>query len=136
MIQGVSSGGHVGVVAVTALRYAQSDGQDVILPVRPAQVIFANFKHIQVRPDSRLEDGVPLYKLKILDSLIDQMAKTAVMPGNESGARGLLKSGLTAANIDGVIAGMTGAGRAQSGAGAAYRPGFFLAPGAFVDLVA
>jgi len=134
MIQGVSSGGHVGVVALTALRYAQTDGYAVIMPVRPAQAIVANFKHIQLRPDSRLEDGIPLYKLKILDSLIDQMAKTgAASPPGESGPGNSARIGITAKNIDGVITGLTGAGRAESGA---YRPGFFFAPGAFVDLVA
>ena len=57
MIQGVTSGGQVGVAAITALRYAQSDGPDMVMPVRPAELIQANFRHIQVRPDSRLEDG-------------------------------------------------------------------------------
>jgi hypothetical protein len=128
MIQGVSSGGHVGVAAITALRYAQSDGHDVIMPVRPAQAINASFKHIQVRPDSNLQDGVPLYKLKILDSLIDQMTKTG------AGARGV--DGINASTIDGVISSLTRAGQAEGGAGSAYRAGFFLEPGAFVDLVA
>jgi hypothetical protein len=132
MIQGVSSGGHVGVVAITALRYAQSDGHAVVMPVRPAQMIYANFKHIQVRPDSRLEDGVPLYKLKILDSLIDQMAKT----GAEGGTHGTARPGITASNIDGMILSLAGAGRGGSGLGSAYRAGFFPPPGAFVDLVA
>jgi hypothetical protein len=46
MVEGVTSGGRVGVVAIAALRYAQSDGQDIILPVRPSQAVYANFRHI------------------------------------------------------------------------------------------
>jgi hypothetical protein len=113
MISGVSSGGHIGVAAITALRYAQSDGQDVVMPVRPAEQIYANFRHIQVRPDSRLEDGVPLYKLKILDALIDSLSRTDASRGKDAahGSRGF-------------------------GLAALYRPGFLPEPGTFVDLVA
>jgi hypothetical protein len=131
MIQGVSSGGQVGIVAITAMRYAQSDGGTVVVPVRPAQMINASFKHIQMRPDSRLQDGVPLYKLKILDSLIDHMAKAT-----PNGAGLVGKSGVDAVTIDGLIATMSGSARAEAGTAAAYRAGFFLEPGALVDLVA
>lgn len=135
MIQGVSSGGQLGVVAIAALRYAQSDGHDVVMPVRPAQMVYANFKHIQVRPDSRLEDGIPLYKLKILDSLIDQLSKTGVGDVT-SVARVSSQSGVTTSNIDGLITSLTGARGSAGAMGSAYRPGFFLEPGAFVDMVA
>jgi len=120
------------VVAITALRYAQTDGHDVVMPVRPAQAVYANFKHIQVRPDSRLEDGVPLYKLKILDSLIDQLSKT----GGSGIQLGSPRNGISTANIDGLITGLTATGRSAGSAGSPYRAGFFLEPGAFVDLVA
>jgi hypothetical protein len=135
MIQGVSSGGRVGVAAITALRYAQSDGRDVVMPVRPAELIHANFRHIQVRPDSRLDDGVPLYKLKILDTLIDHLARdggvTAPLKGRvstPSDARGV--------SIDTLIAQMAselGQGGARDHA---YRGRFLPEPGAFVNLFA
>ena len=86
MVQGVGSGSQVGVVAVAALRYAQSGGPNVILPVRPADLLYANFRHIQVRPDTRLEDGIPLYKLKILDTLIDSFSRVAGEAGATEGA--------------------------------------------------
>lgn len=124
MVTGVTSGGHVGVVAMTALRYAQSDAGDVIMPVRPAQLIFANFKHIQVVPDSRLEDGVPLYKLKILDTLIDQLSQKKPLPSMDAGS------------IESAIIEMSRGFRAAGGAAQSYRAGFLPAPGAFVDLVA
>ena len=123
MVAGITAGGHVGVVSMTALRYAQSEGGDVIMPVRPAQVVAASFKHIRVMPDSRLEDGVPLYKLKILDTLIDQLSRgkpgTSVDPGS----------------IDSMIGEMS-RGLRRGGTAQAYRAGLFPAPGAFVDLVA
>jgi hypothetical protein len=127
MIQGVTSGGHVGVIALTAVRYAQSDGGQIVLPVRPSQLVNANFRHIQVRPDSRLEDGIPLYKLRILDSLIDQLSR---------GADAAKITKVDAGSIDSLLAGMSREIRSAGSAGAPYRDGFFLEPGAFVDLVA
>jgi hypothetical protein len=127
MVQGVSSGGHVGVIALTAVRYAQSDAGQIVLPVRPAQLINANFRHIQLRPDSRLEDGIPLYKLRILDSLIDQLSRVA-------GGSSQPLTSADAGSIDSLLAGMS---REIRSAGASpYRGGFFPEPGALVDLVA
>jgi hypothetical protein len=120
---GVSAGGRLGVVSMTALRYAQSDGGEVIMPVRPAQLIYANFKHIQVVPESRLQDGVPLYKLKILDTLIDQLSPKGRVPS------------IMAGSIDGIIGEMS-RGVPHHGTAAAYRAGFLPPPGAFVNLVA
>ena len=129
---GVSAGGRVGVASMTALRYAQPDGGEVVMPVRPAQLIYANFKHIQVVPESRLQDGVPLYKLKILDTLIDQLSPKRAVPA------------ITAGSIDGIIGEMSRGvprdvmtpGAASRGTAAAYRAGFLPPPGAFVNLVA
>jgi hypothetical protein len=123
MVAGITAGGHVGVVSMTALRYAQSEGGDVIMPVRPAQVVAASFKHIRVMPDLRLEDGVPLYKLKILDTLIDQLS------------RGKPGTSVDSGSIDSMIGEMS-RGLRSGGTAQAYRAGLFPAPGAFVDLVA
>jgi len=120
---GITAGGHVGVVSMTALRYAQADGGDMIMPVRPAQLIYANFKHIQVMPDSGLQDGVPLYKLKILDTLIDQLSTKKPVPSVDAGS------------IDSIIGEMS-QGLRRGGMAQAYRAGFLPAPGALVDLVA
>ena len=137
MVAGVNAGGQVGVVSMTALRYAQADGGDVIMPVRPAQAVYANFKHIQVRPDSRLDDGVPLYKLKILDTLIDHLSAKKPAAAVDAGSidntiiemsRSMRTSGGgTAGGAFGAMAG---------GPSASYRAGFLPPPGAFVDLVA
>jgi hypothetical protein len=124
MVAGVTSGGQVGVVSMTAVRYAQPDGGAVIMPVRPAQLVYANFKHIQVRPDSHLRDGIPLYKLKILDTLIDQLSQKKPLPS------------VSAGTIDSTITEMSRGFRATSTPAQSYRAGFLPAPGAFVDLTA
>jgi hypothetical protein len=127
MIQGVTSGGQVGMVAMTALRYAQTDGAQIVLPVRPSDAIHANFRHINVLPDATLQDGVPLYKLRILDSLIDQLSRT-------SGGRGQTAGGTE--NVDSMLESMSRELRAAGTQTAPYRAGFFFEPGAFIDLVA
>jgi hypothetical protein len=139
MIKGVSSTSPMGVVAMTALRYAQPDGANVVLPVRRADMIYASFRHIQVRPDSRIEDGIPLYKLKILDALIDSYSKntreTGVGGAAASVGRGASR-GLNAETIDLLISEAMGNLKAGNGGNAAYRAGLLPEPGAFVDLAA
>jgi hypothetical protein len=134
MVQRVSSTSQVGVVAVAAMRYAQTAGVDVVLPVRRAEMLYANFRHIQVRPDSRMEDGIPLYKLKILDTLIDSYARGAgaAAPSGSSGH----KPSWSADSIDQVITVVRNSLRADGRGSPAYRADFLPAPGAFVDLAA
>jgi hypothetical protein len=137
MVQHVSSGSQVGVVAVAAVRYAQADGPSAVLPVRRAELLYANFRHIQVRPDTRLEDGIPLYKLKILDALIDSFARVSGEPGGARGSIGAGKKPTPSADtIDRVISAVAKNLRSESSGSAAYRAGFLPAPGAFVDLAA
>lgn len=124
MVAGVTAGGHVGMVSMTALRYAQADAGDLIMPVRPAQLVYANFKHIQVMPDSRLQDGVPLYKLKILDVLIEHLSQKKPL------------TSVDVSSIDSVIMDMSSGFRLRGVSGQSYRAAFLPAPGAFVDLVA
>ncbi len=135
MIQGVTSGGQVGVAAITALRYAQSDGRDIVMPVRPAELIHANFRHIQVRPDSRLDDGVPLYKLKILDTLIDSLSRDSGGSAPVQG-RTRIPPGAGGASIDNAIMQMASELRQGSARENSYRARFLPEPGAFVDLLA
>jgi hypothetical protein len=136
MVQGVSSTSQVGVAAVAAMRYAQTDGVNVVLPVRRAEMLYANFRHIQVRPDSRLEDGIPLYKLKILDTLIDSYARGAGAAGPAAAGSGGRRPAWSAESIDQVISVVRNSLRADGRGSAAYRADFLPAPGAFVDLAA
>jgi hypothetical protein len=124
MTTGVTARTPIGVVSMTALRYAQGEAGDIVVPVRPAQLLSANFRHIQLRPDASLEDGVPLYKLKILDTLIDQLSLKNPVPGINSGS------------IDTAIARISKGFRTPFGLGQTYLAGFLPAPGAFVDLLA
>lgn len=133
MIQGVTSGGHIGVAAITALRYAQSDGAGVVMPVRPAELIQATFRHIQVRPDSRLDDGVPLYKLKILDTLIDHFSRDN---GGAAQAGPLTRQRAGNSSIDTLITRMASELRQGAALNNSYRARFLPEPGAFVDLLA
>jgi len=91
--------------------------------VRPAQMIAATFRHIQVRPDSRRDSGVPIYKLKILDTLIDHLSPRQPAAGGSAAE-------VNAATIDSVIMEMS------RGLRGAFRAGTLPSPGAFVDLVA
>jgi hypothetical protein len=154
MVQGVSSGSQVGVVAMAALRYARPGGPSVVLPVRRAEMLYANFRHIQVRPDTRLDAGIPLYKLKILDTLIDSLTRgageAAKLGAGSAVVRGAREAGPAAMEslsggrrpapsadtIDQVISAVAKDLRNDGRGGAAYRAGFLPAPGAFVDLAA
>ncbi len=142
-----TTGATVGVASITALRYAQSDGYNVVMPVRPAQAILASFRHIQVLPDSRLQDGVPLYKLRILDTLIDQLAAVhrGFSPGDVKRSSGVSSEAVRvggAGGVDRLIGDLARGLRSAEAAafrgsgGSAYRAGFLPLPGAFVDLVA
>jgi hypothetical protein len=130
----------VGVASITALRYAQSDGYGVVMPVRPAQALFAAFRHIRLLPDTRLQDGVPLYKLRILDTLIDELSPGAASPARGArAASGSLGGARTVDRLIGELAGGLRAaeeGAARGVRSSAYRAGFLPLPGAFVDLVA
>jgi hypothetical protein len=129
---GVSAG------SIAALRSVRTDDYDVVVPVRPVQAIDANFRHVQLLPDTRIQDGVPIYKLRILDSLIEKLSPgragaSAAVPGGGAGR---------AEAVDRIIGNLSGdlrAAAAESGRGigsSAYRAGFLPLPGAFVDLVA
>lgn len=43
----------------------------ITVPVHPAHSVYARFKHIQGVPSP--EGGVPMFKLRILDNLIDRL---------------------------------------------------------------
>jgi hypothetical protein len=53
---------------------ASSSGR-TSLPVSPSQVIYSHFKHVSGTPAPEGTTGVNISKLKILDTLIDQLDK-------------------------------------------------------------
>jgi hypothetical protein len=129
MIEGVSSMGRIGTVALAALRYAQPAGERAVLPVRPADMRYASFRHIQVLPDTRAGEGVPLYKLKILDALIERIA----------GANGSARAGAAPREdlpVDERIRAISSAIHRPARGAPSWTAGLSLTPGSFVDLVA
>jgi len=73
-VDGSVPSGQVGTIALAALRHAQSTDRPAVVPVRRASLVFAAFSHIRATPETGLQDGVPIYKLRILDALIDRLS--------------------------------------------------------------
>ncbi len=124
MVEGISSSRMTAPAAVTTLSLPAFGGGKVVLPIRPAYALFAVFKHIQVVPDARLENGIPLYKLTILDSLLEQMAALGAPHASRTGAA-------TPEKIDALIGELSGRLRG-------YTPSYSSFPetGLVVNLVA
>jgi hypothetical protein len=45
------------------------------LPVNPALAVYAHFKHVVGVPSANIQSQVPINKLRLLDTLIDQLSK-------------------------------------------------------------
>nr|AGS52611.1 hypothetical protein [uncultured bacterium contig00042] len=62
-----------------------SQGGKMSLPVAPGMVIYSHFKHVSGVPAPEGTTGVNINKLKILDTLIEQLSKmksrSAINPG-------------------------------------------------------
>jgi hypothetical protein len=55
------------------------------LPVSPSQVIYSHFKHVSGTPAPEGTNGVNITKLKILDTLIEQLSRMKSQPHAELG---------------------------------------------------
>lgn len=55
-------------------RYVGS-GQRVCVPVQPSQTVFAQYRHITGTPAGSNQNTVPLSKVRLLNSLIDNLQK-------------------------------------------------------------
>ncbi|MCL2765069.1 MAG: hypothetical protein FWD40_07315 [Treponema sp.] len=66
--------------AITASR----DGR-MSLPVSPGLVIYSHFKHVSGTPAPEGTQGVNISKLKILDTMIEQLAKMKGQPAGDFG---------------------------------------------------
>jgi hypothetical protein len=100
-----------------------------VLPVRPADAHYASFQHIQVLPDTRAGDGVPLYKLKILDALIERISRTQGSAGPGGAPRGDQP-------VDERIRALSFAIHRPARSAPSWTAGLSLEPGSFVNLVA
>jgi hypothetical protein len=63
---------------------AASNGR-MSLPVSPSQLIYSHFKHVSGTPAPEGTSGVNISKLKILDTLIEQLSKMKNQPVAEFG---------------------------------------------------
>jgi hypothetical protein len=74
--------GTVPVHAFPSIGYAMSaaPGGRVSLPVSPASYIYSHFKHVSGVPASEGVQGVNITKLKILDTLIEQLSRLKQQP--------------------------------------------------------
>jgi hypothetical protein len=126
MVEGAGSIRTAGMAAIGALAFSGSGSARVSLPVRPAFAMYARFKHIKAVPDSSLRDGIPMYKLAILDSLIERL----------SGSRAGRGADLVAnpRTIDDVITGLSRGIRGKDAI--SFRAGTLPDMGLVVDLVA
>lgn len=123
MSEGVSA---VASMAVTALPSVQSAGRKLSFRMQPSLAVYASFKHIQVIPDSALKDGIPLYKLTLLDRLIERLSGAPGAAAMEGGK-------VTAQTVDKVIEDLRARLRGSS---ASYQAGLMPGTGLVVDMVA
>ena len=74
--------GNVPYHAFPSIGYAISTAGDgrMSLPVAPGQVIYSYFKHVSGTPAPEGTTGVNISKLKILNTLIDQLEKMKIQP--------------------------------------------------------
>ena len=73
--------------AFPSIGYAISAAVDgrMSLPVSPSQVIYSHFKHVSGTPAPEGTSGVNITKLKILDTLIEQLSRMKNQPYAEIG---------------------------------------------------
>jgi hypothetical protein len=73
--------------AFPSIGYAISaaSGGRMSLPVSPSQLIYSHFKHVSGTPAPEGTSGVNITKLKILDTLIEQLSKMKNQPSANSG---------------------------------------------------
>ncbi|MBN2534568.1 MAG: hypothetical protein JXB88_16915 [Spirochaetales bacterium] len=70
MIQGISSVQPVIIPNIIRLKHGTGK---ITVPLKPSQSIYARFKHITAIPARMNGEGVPVYKLRMLDNLIERL---------------------------------------------------------------
>ena len=73
---------NVGSVPFPSIGYAISASQNgrVSLPVSPSSYIYSHFNHVSGVPASEGENGVSISRLKIIDTLIEQISRMRGQP--------------------------------------------------------
>ena len=80
--------GTVSYNSFPSIGYALNMSRDgrMSLPVAPGQVIYSYFKHVSGTPAPEGTTGVNISRLKILNTLIDQLEKSKSQPSMDLGA--------------------------------------------------
>jgi hypothetical protein len=81
----------VNAYSYTNLFTAESGGGKLFVPVQPSMAMYAHFDHVVGVPAAHNQNGVPVSKVRILNTLIDQLvsfkkesaAQTSVVPEND-----------------------------------------------------
>ena len=74
--------------AFPSIGYAMTAAQSgrMSLPVSPSSYIYSHFKHVSGTPAPEGTQGVNISKLKILDTLIEQLSKIKKMSSSDLGS--------------------------------------------------
>ncbi|NOY08795.1 MAG: hypothetical protein GXP33_08125 [Spirochaetes bacterium] len=104
----------------------------LLLPVAPLNAISAAFKHITPMPSRTGKGDIPLYKLRVLDDLLDR-----ILSGRKSKTVNKIKNvKITARNIDSLISGVSAQLRIKSLSSEQYGMVFKPDTGLIINLVA
>ena len=90
MIQNVSST-EPGLF-LNVIRIQNMNGGRITVPVNPAHAVYARFKHIQGVPSQ--SGGAPLFRLRVLDNLIDRLLRYAEQVPSAEQLRELTADGI------------------------------------------
>ena len=112
------------IPSLSILTFPRMGAGKLLLPVRPSATLLAGFKHITVIPDPSRE-GIPLYKLNALDSLLDGLA------GSSEEASGME---VRADSIDSIMSIVSS--KVLSRASSPFGAGLLPDAGGVVDMVA
>jgi hypothetical protein len=79
--------GAISTNAFPSVGYAISEASNgrVTLPVSPGMMIYSHFKHVSGTPAPEGTQGVNITRLKILDTMIEQLSKIKNQPQAEFG---------------------------------------------------
>ncbi|MCX7656605.1 MAG: hypothetical protein N2Z76_08790 [Treponemataceae bacterium] len=117
---------------IPPVAYSLKDINKYTVPVDPEEYIYSHFRHVAGTPAPEGEGGISISRLKILDTLIEQLSQLKKGPSTSS------KTALSEKQIDALIEQYTKELRAAQTAHHAfpYKPNPSLREGTFFNMVA
>ena len=73
-------GGAAGQISSLQITRFNGSGHRMSVPVRPSQTVFAQFRHISGTPASSGQSTIPLSRIQLLNSLIDNLQRVKQNP--------------------------------------------------------